>query len=75
MNTGAQAITSLCPLGVILNNYKKRECFYVWAFTNLSWSVVNFLHDFVQQGVLFGVYFVLALHGLMKWKDIDKKVE
>ncbi len=55
-------------VGVVLNNYKRPECFYIWAVTNCSWCIVNFAHGFIQQSLLFFTYFVLALHGLYKWK-------
>ena len=35
-------LTILAIVGVILNIQKKRICFFIWAFTNASWAVVDF---------------------------------
>ena len=58
--------------GVILNIKKKRSCFYIWTVTNGAWAIVDFAKGIPAQGVLFTVYFGLAIWGIIEWKA-DKK--
>ncbi len=53
--------------GVILNNHKRRECFYVWLISNAGWMVVDYQSGLYVQAMLFLTYFALAVHGLWKW--------
>ena len=64
-------ITALSLLGVVLNIHKKRECFYIWAFTNAAWCIYDIWKDAVPQAVLMGIYFGLAIWGIMKWRKPD----
>lgn len=56
-------------VGVILNIKKKKACFYIWLFTNTAWAVVDFYKGIPAQGVLFSVYAVLAIWGILEWKE------
>jgi len=38
-------ITLLSLIGVVANIYKKRWCFYIWAFTNFTWAVYDWRSD------------------------------
>jgi len=62
------AITGLSLLGVILNVKKRRECFYIWAFTNATWAIYDFTLGAVAQAALFSVYWILALWGIWEWR-------
>ena len=61
-------LTLLALIGVVLNIKKKVACFYIWFFTNLSWSVVDFYKGIPMQGFLFAVYTVLAVYGILEWR-------
>lgn len=61
-------ITLISLVGVILNIYKRREGFYVWAFTNAAWAIYDFKLGAWEQGILFSVYFALAIWGIFKWR-------
>jgi len=61
--------TILSIAGVILNIQKKRICFFVWLVTNSAWCVYDFHITAYAQSFLFLVYVVLAIWGLLKWKD------
>jgi len=61
-------LTILSLIGVVLNIYKKKACFIVWAFTNFAWMIIDFAKGLPEQGTLFAVYFVLAIWGCIKWK-------
>jgi nicotinamide riboside transporter PnuC len=62
-------LTVLAIIGVILNIQKRRVCFFIWAFTNASWAIVDFIMGIPAQGALFTVYFVLALWGIWAWRQ------
>jgi nicotinamide riboside transporter PnuC len=55
--------------GVILNIKKKKACFYIWLVTNTAWAAVDFYKGIPAQGVLFSVYAVLAIWGILEWKE------
>ena len=60
-------ISALALVGVVLNIYKVRWCFAVWLCTNCAWMIVDFSAGLYAQAVLFAVYAVLAVWGLVKW--------
>lgn len=62
-------VTAGAITGVILNIKKKRACFYIWAVTNACWAIVDFCAGIPAQGVLFTVYFGLAVWGIIEWKE------
>lgn len=61
-------ITALSLLGVVLNIHKHKSCFYIWAFTNATWCAYDIYKDAIPQAVLMGIYFMLAIYGVVKWK-------
>ena len=61
-------ITILSIVGVWLNIKKKKSCFVIWAFTNASWAIYDFVIHAYAQSALFAVYFCLALYGLYEWR-------
>lgn len=61
-------LTAGAITGVVLNIKKKRICFYIWAVTNASWAIVDFIMGIPAQGVLFTVYFGLAIWGIIAWR-------
>jgi nicotinamide riboside transporter PnuC len=62
------AITVASIVGVVLNIKHRRECFYVWACTNLSWTVIDLYYAVYSQAALQAVYFGLAIWGLIEWQ-------
>jgi hypothetical protein len=61
-------LTFLSIIGVILNIYKIKWCFYIWSFTNFAWMIIDYQKDIKAQAALFLVYFLLALWGIFKWR-------
>ena len=59
---------ALSILGVILNIKKHRACFWIWAVTNATWTVVDFTVGLYAQSALFFVYFILAIYGIIEWR-------
>jgi len=62
-------LTILSLIGVVLNIYKKKACFIIWAVTNFTWMIIDFHKGIPEQGVLFGIYFLLAVWGIVKWRE------
>uniref|UniRef100_A0A6M3KL56 Putative nicotinamide mononucleotide transporter n=1 Tax=viral metagenome TaxID=1070528 RepID=A0A6M3KL56_9ZZZZ len=61
-------LSILALIGVVLNIYKKRLCFFIWAITNTGWTIIDFQKEIYAQSALFFVYFLLALWGIYKWR-------
>lgn len=62
-------LVALSIAGVVLNIYKKKICFIIWAITNFSWMLVDIYKEIYTQAFLFAVYFLLAIFGLYKWAN------
>ena len=63
------AITIFSLLGTVLNIYKRKECFIIWAVTNATWAVYDWKIGAKEQSLLFVCYFLLAVWGIWKWKS------
>lgn len=55
--------------GVVLNIHHRRECFYVWAFTNAGWSIVDLVYGVWSQAALMMIYTGLSIWGILKWSQ------
>ena len=64
-------ISVLALVGVVLNIYKIRYCFWVWMVTNCYFCALDFAAGLYAQSALFAVYAVLAIWGLVKWTKVD----
>jgi len=53
--------------GVWLNIRGKVASFWIWACTNLIWTVADWQHGLPQQATLQAVYFGLSIHGIVRW--------
>lgn len=60
-------VTGLSIIGVILNIYKRKECFIIWIITNVLWCLYDFHIEAHAQSGLFLIYLILAIAGLIKW--------
>jgi Nicotinamide mononucleotide transporter. len=67
-------ITIVSLIGTIANIYKKSWCFLIWLFTNGFWCAYDAYIGQYPQAILFGIYFILAIVGLVKWRRA-KEVE
>jgi len=65
VNTWVLALVAL--VGVWLNIYKLKSCFYIWAFTNAGWTIVDWKRRIYAQSVLHAVYFISAIWGIIVW--------
>ncbi len=67
-------ITALTALiGVWLNIRKHVACFWIWAATNSTWAVVDYLHGIHAQAALQAVYFGLSIYGIVSWSRESSK--
>ncbi len=61
-------VTSLASLiGVWINIKKNVACFWIWGFTNATWTYVDFSHEIYPQVALQAACFLLACYGIGKW--------
>jgi nicotinamide riboside transporter PnuC len=61
-------LTIASLIGVVLNIKRRRECFYIWAVTNLSWTIVDYHKGVPAQAFMFFVYFLLSVWGIWEWR-------
>ena len=66
-------ITALAIIGTVGNSCKKIWGFYIWLCTNAFWCVFNVMHRSYAQAILYAVYFILAIVGIVKWKKGEIK--
>jgi nicotinamide riboside transporter PnuC len=67
-------VTVFSITGVVLNIYKIKWCFAIWAVTNFSWMVIDFYRGIYAQAFLFMVYFILAIYGLYRWSVESRSI-
>lgn len=64
------ALTLVAIYGTYLNANKDPRGFYFWLISNSAFCAINFSYGMLAQGFLFGVYTVLAIIGIQRWKDV-----
>jgi nicotinamide riboside transporter PnuC len=64
--------TGIALYGTWLNAKGQRQGFYWWIITDIAFSVINFQIEQYALSLLFLVYTVLAIKGLITWKKIQK---
>ena len=68
-------VTAASLVGVVMNIKKLRVCFFIWLFTNSLWCAYDFYIQAYAQSALFFVYVLLAIWGIIAWKDNPKSEE
>ena len=66
-------LTIIAITGTWLNTCKDVRGFYLWLASNLSFSVINFSSGMYAQGFLFGVYTILAIIGIQRWRAGERR--
>lgn len=61
------AVTVMSIIGVVLNTYKRKECFVIWIGTNSVWMVYDWHIGAHEQAAMMGVYLLLSVWGLVMW--------
>jgi nicotinamide riboside transporter PnuC len=60
--------------GMYLNSTKRIISSYkIWLVANIGFVIFNIYHDIWLQAVLFFVYTILVIHGLINWKREEEK--
>jgi nicotinamide riboside transporter PnuC len=62
--------TVIAVAGVLLNNRRRRECFYLWIVSNALTLGVHVAAGVWSLAVRDGIFFVLAVEGLLRWRTI-----
>jgi hypothetical protein len=62
-------ITGLALIGVVLNIKKDKKCFYIWSATNALFAFETFVYGAWNMTILFSIYFILAIVGIMQWSE------
>ncbi len=60
--------TIIAIAGVILNNARRRECFYLWLVSNGMSLAVHACCGLWVMTARDAVFLILAVHGLYSWK-------
>ena len=60
-------MVAMAVAGVVLNNHRRRECFYFWIVTNCAWAMINYRAGLPMESVQNMVFLGLAFHGMWKW--------
>ena len=71
METITWMLTASCILGAVLNAKKSIVGFYIWLPSNLAWAGVAMYKDLPAQAVLFVVYTVIAIIGILNWRKMN----
>jgi len=61
-------VTGLAVLGTWLNTSQNVYCFVIWLGTNAFWSIYNLRRRSYSLSLLFFIYFLLAIRGLIMWQ-------
>ncbi len=72
-------VTIVALVGVVLNIEQDSRCFFLWGFTNASFAIRTYFLGAFEMTVLFSIYFLLAIVGIIRWnqkaKNHDETVE
>lgn len=67
-----EILSAICAIlaltGAWLNASQKKEGFYFWIVTNMYFCLQSASAELYSQSALFGIYFALAIKGLISWK-------
>lgn len=72
-------VTIVALVGVVLNIEQDSRCFLIWSATNAAFAVRTYFLGAFEMTVLFSIYFILAIVGIIRWnqkaKNQDETVE
>lgn len=68
-------VTIMALVGVVLNIEQDTRCFFIWGFTNAAFAVRTYFLGAYEMTVLFTIYFVLAIVGIIRWNQKANSVE
>jgi len=62
------SVVAIALTGTILNVMQNKICFAFWIVSNFLLCLRNIKIKEYPQAVLFGIYFALAIFGILNWK-------
>lgn len=62
----------LALTGTILNSRRNKFGFFCWIASNLWMAVTSICAGLIPQGILFFIYLILAIYGIIKWSLIEQ---
>ncbi len=68
----AYFVTAVSIVGTVANSFQKWWCFWVWICTNTFWTVYNIISGSYAQALLYAFNFIMAVIGLIKWRQKEK---
>ena len=68
MNELSWLFTGLSILGAVLNAFGKIAGFYVWVIANLCWISFDIYQHLYSQILMFVVYTVTSIIGIVVWR-------
>jgi nicotinamide riboside transporter PnuC len=71
MNITYWTLALVATIGCLLNNWQRKEGFYLWMLTNLFWAAIYYRQRQYAQSYQFAVQALFAVHGLVKWTRMD----
>ena len=68
METMTWVLTVSCIIGAVFNAEKSIIGFYIWLPANLLWVHLALKTEQYAQAVLFSVYALIAIIGIINWR-------
>ena len=62
-------VAGVSLIGTVLNVYKRRGGFAVWAVTDVAWVAYDLSIGANAQAALLAIYGAMAVWGFLKWRD------
>ena len=63
----------LSLLGNLLINFRKKSGYVVWIIANILWVLVNIFGNCnIPQVIMYSVYTILNIHGIISWSKSNK---
>ncbi len=66
--TAGLVATLIAIAGVVLNNHRRRECFYLWLGSNALTLAVHVWAGIWSLALRDAVFLALAVDGLVRWR-------
>lgn len=67
-------LVGIAILGKVFVIKKNVIGFYLWGISNVGWVAYNFYVGIYSQGVLYLVFFIFSIWGVIHWSK-DHKIE
>ncbi len=69
------AMSAIALAGTLINAERNKYGFVFWLISNLYMTVRFFVIGEYAQSVLFFIYFLLAIRGIVSWAKKERKTD